>query len=302
MKNVLFFVFLLTFELVLSHQDVQKRVSSLFGPKPQVTLQSTAKALENLEEVGVRTFETWTTERDRALVEPPVSDECENDMKANKIGDAKTGIHYDFQATCYLIGNSNLVLFMKSKTEPNVPTGSKKCAKVPAFQAVFLPQDYNANTYMILNPAMAPWFFTAPLSGCDIFVATNPNQGDRPIVIHSNLNEYQNYLVVNLKLKGATVDEMLELRHPGYQVIARVHYKPLPGEEEDVNPYLEQYKIQHQGIHLISYTHEPPATSQVFHFFGHYDGQWKFILKGEKDGKTTILNVKGNVVTVGIGG
>ena len=189
-------------------------------------------------------------------------------MNANKIGKAEAGIRYvryKFQTTCYLIGNANLVLFMKSKTV-KAPPGGEQCAKNAAFQAVFLPFDYNANTYMILNPTAAPWFFTAPLTGCDIFVATNPNQPNQPIVIHSNLQEYREHNLVNLQVKGMYADEILADSHADYQLIARVYHKPSPGDEMDVNNYLEKYKKGHQQIMLLSYTLEPPATPQVFHF------------------------------------
>lgn len=300
MKNIFCFVFLLTFALVLGRQDVQKKMIAS-------CITNTDRALESLEEVGLGTFETWTTERDRGLVGPPVSKGCENDMNANKIVKAEMGIRYiryKFQTTCYLIGNANLVLFMKSKTE-KVPPGGKQCAENAAFQAVFLPLEYNANTYMSLNPATAPWFFTAPLTGCDIFVATNPDQPNQPIVIHSNLQKYQEHNLVNLQFKGMYAEELLDdSAHAGYQLIARVYHKPSPGEEVDVKNYLEKYEKKHKQIKLLSYTLEPPATPQVFHFFGHYDMQkmqWNFLLKGEKDGVTTSFAVsgKGNVVAVG---
>lgn len=288
--NIFCFVFLLAFVLVLGRQDVRKKMIAS-------SIDNTARALESLEEVGLGTFEIWSTVRNRKYVDPPVSTGCINDMNANKIGKPETGIRYKFQTTCYLIGNANLVLFMKSKTE-DVPPGGEQCAKNPAFQAVYLPFDYNGNTYMILKPDEAPWFFTAPLSGCDIFVATNPDQPNRPIVIHSNLQQYKEHNLVNLQFKGMHADEMLADSHPGYQLIARVYHKPSPGEEMDVNNYLEKYKKRHQKIMLLSY---PPATPQYFHFFGHYHVQkmqWNFLLKGDIDGVTTsfAISAKGNAV------
>ena len=293
MKNIFCFVFLFTFALVLGCQDVQKKmIASPICPK-QVT-QNTARALESLKEVGSPTFKTWKIVRERTE-DPPVSQGCENDM--NKIGNTKTGILYNFQTTCYLIGNANLVLFMKSKTE-NVPPGVEQYAKTPTFQAVYLPFAYNANTYMTLNATAAPWFFTAPLTGCDIFVATNPDQPNRPIVIHSNLNEYKEHNLVNLQVKGIYADELLTDSPPGYQLIARVYHKPSPEEEMDVNNYLEKYKTKHQKIMLLSY---PSAKPQFFLFFGHYDGNWTFFLKGELDGTTFFFKVsaRGEVLSAG---
>lgn len=298
MKNIFCFVFLLTFVLVLGRQDVQKKMLAS-------STVDTATALERLEEVGLPTVEMWTTLGRGQTGIPLFSQGCLNDMGANKIGNAESGIRYDFQTTCYLIGNKNFVLSVRSKTE-NVPKGGKQCVSNPAFQAVILPMDYDANTYMILDPAAAPWFFTYPLSGCDIFVATNPDQPNWPIVIHSNLNTYKDAtLEWNLQFKGTSADKLLAApAHQGYELIARVYYKPLPKEEVAVNNYLKEYKKNHQKIMLLSYTHDPPATGQVFHFFGHYDmqkKQWNFLLKGEKDGATTLFAVseEGEVVSVG---
>lgn len=295
MKYIFCFVFLFTFALVLGCQDVQKKmIASSISPKQ--VIQNTARALESLKEVGSPTSETWKFVRERTE-DPRVSEGCENDM--NKIGNAKTGFLYDFQTTCYLIGNADLVLFMKANTETDVP-GGKQCAKTPEFQAVYLPFANNANTYMILNPTAAPWFFTTFLSGCDIFVATNPGQPNRPIVIHSNLNEYKEHNLVNLQVKGIYADELLTDSRPGYQLIARVYHKPSPGEEMDVNNYLEKYKTKHQKIMLLSY---PSAKPQIFLFFGHYDGHWTFFLKGEKDGTTSFFKVsaRGEVLSAGGG-
>ena len=46
---------------------------------------------------------------------------------------------------------------------------------------------------MILDPERAPWFFTDRdrLGGCDIFVATSQNQGNKPLVIHANRNSFK---------------------------------------------------------------------------------------------------------------
>lgn len=298
MKNIFCFVFLLTLVLVLGRQDVQKKMLAS-------STVNTATALKLLEEVGLPTFQMWTTLGRGQIGIPLFSEGCLKDMEAKKIGNAETGIRYNFQTTCYLIGNKNFVLSVRSKNE-NFPPGGKQCASNPAFQAVILPFYYDANTYMILDPAAAPWFFTYPLSGCDIFVATSPYQPNkhRPIVIHSNLNTYKDAtLEMNLQLKGKSADKLLA-KHQGYELIARVYYKPLPKEEEAVNNYLKEYKKDHQKIMLLSYTLDPPATGQVFHFFGHYDMQkkrWNFLLKGEEDGVTTLFAVseEGDVVSVG---
>lgn len=177
---------------------------------------------------------------------------------------------------------------MKSKTE-DVPPGGEQCAKNPAFQAVYLPFDY-------IMPNEAPWFFTAPLSGCDIFVATNPDQPNRPIVIHSNLQKYKKHNLVNLQFKGMHADEMLADSHLGCQLIARVYHKPSPGEEMDVNNYLEKYKKKTPKDHALKLS--SGNTSVLSFFWSSQKMQWNFLLKGEIDGVTTsfAVSAKGNAV------
>ena len=280
MKIVLCFVFL-GFALVLSHQDVQKRGGLLSTCKGAGT-GANNNALRNLMEDGKPIPNKLS-----------VSHKCKADMAKtktvirNRVDNAITGVRFDFPTTCYVTEQSNMVVFVyagKDETLP-VPPGSQQCADVPAFQAVFLNQDPNTNTYMTLQPDRAPWFFTLGLSGCDIFVATsqNPGQRNNPIVIHSNLDNYGNKLE-NLRTKGAKVDQLLQ-SHPNYRLIARVYNAPPRAERMQADQYLQQYKANHPGIRVVSYDTHPPATPQIFQFIGHYDRSWTFILKGEVDGR-----------------
>ena len=50
--------------------------------------------------------------------------------------------------------------------------------------------------------------FTAPLGGCDMFLATEANHGATPLVIHSNRNNILN-AVDNLRKKEQFVDRLL---------------------------------------------------------------------------------------------
>jgi len=173
MKKVLCFFFL-AFLLVVSHQDrVQKRggnKSRQGGP-----CSVTNKTLLNLQEKGKAIYGKLTA-----------TTACQTEMSKQN-GDKKTKIREDYQKTCYTIGQSNMKVFVRAKTDElsDIP-GSDECASLPEFQAVYLNQDENTNTYMILNTAVAPWFFTAQLGGCDVFVATDSTRLDRPIVMHSN--------------------------------------------------------------------------------------------------------------------
>lgn len=146
-----------------------------------------------------------------------------------------TGVQYKYQTTdkpkgpYYLAGELvDLTVNVISETDSEAPGGSQKCcAFVPDFQAVFLPYETNKNTFTCLYQSVVPWFFTSSLSGCDIFVATHPNQPHKPMVIHSNLDKYKENLLVGLQEKGESVDKILT-SYSGYQLIARVHNSPPP--------------------------------------------------------------------------
>ena len=285
MNTVLCFVFL-AFALVLSHQDVQKRGGSASRPQAQecetTECSTTRAALDNLKNAGAPI----------SMEALEVTDPCRNIMIAGRLNVGNTGIRYDFQETCYVIGNTDLTMSVKSKTE--APVASTALSQ--AFQAVFLYYEDNKNTYMILDPSAVRWFFTSRLSGCDVFVARPkanvPVPGNKPIVIHSNLNKCANN-VKNLRLKGDSVDKMINSHHPNYELIARVYCQPLPEEMVQANKYLRQYESRHPGIKLISYQVDPPAIPQLFYFIGDYKPEkWEFILKGADDGQLTpVANV-----------
>ena len=295
MNTILCFLFL-AFALVLSHQDVQKRKDVQKrggGPSRQrETPESRAAtaALDNFKNPGA------PIELDALQVTDP----CRSILMASRLDVGNTGVHYNFQQTCYVFGEPDLKMSVKSKTEaPIAPTASN-----PEFQAVFLYYEDNKNTYMILDPGVNPgvrnrvrWFFTSRLSGCDVFVArpkatAPPNIRHNAIVIHSNLNECVNN-ARNLQLKGTSVDETIS-HHPNYELIARAYCKPKPNEQVQANQFLRQYEISHPNVRLVSYDVEPPAVPQLFYFFGEYKpgnnnaaGKWEFTLKGADDGLLT---------------
>jgi len=86
---------------------------------------------------------------------------------------------------------------------------------------------------MILKPGVVPWFFTAKLGGCNVFLATAENKRNNPMAIHSNLNSCGNKLD-NVWLKGETVVQKLRVAHLDYTLIARVYSAP-PAEDKDAN-------------------------------------------------------------------
>lgn len=289
MRKILCLVFLVTF--VQSHQDVQEKGNIL--PRPpnvpdEVTPQSTLNALNNLMKTGVPIKLMWSPMRLLLNHElgQPVSKACLADMRQHRYGDENTGIYYDFQRTCYLIGRKvDRLLSMKSTSDNSVPAGSQRCAKLPQLHAVFLPFEPNKNTYMILKPDIAPWFFTSELSGCDIFIATSPTAGEHPIIIHANLNKYGDEFIKTLLVKGKTVDQMLMSR-PGYRLVARVYCEVPSKVKADAMHYFRSYKGEHPHLKLFRY-----GEFQYYHFLGHFGGnRWQFILKGD-DGTTTPLNL-----------
>ena len=298
MKKILCIVFL-TFTLVLSHQDVTKRGGAGSKEKLQVTPQSTNQALANLMTAGKPIIDT-----DGSRI---VSPYCNNvDMKPRCKLDTDGGFFCNFEhTTCYATGavaTNEVKVYSKTHEELSVPTGSDQCANRPEFQAIFLPFVEKRDSYTFLNPSVAPWFFTDPLGGCDMFVATETNHGDKPLVIHSNRNDIDN-AVDNLRAKEQFVDRLLSRLQRTYKVIARVYWTSRKEEEKKaIDQHLDQYVQSHPEVkRLISYNEVSPSGKQPYHFIGHYRSDltlWRFISKGEKNGDTAEFRVsqQGKVV------
>ena len=230
-----------------------------------------------------------------------LSNPCKEGSDGTGIVAAGGGIRYDPSRTCYVMGKSDDVVSAKWAATEMPPPGFQSCRTLTAFHAEYVHQRDNEDTYMILDPNLAPWFFTARLSGCDVFVATSttPAKLNKPIVIHSNLNSCGNKLQ-NLKQKGDKVNKMLRNNadYQSYKLAARVYSRPGEAERRMAELYLNQYRAYHPGIVLKFYDTWPPASPQYFQFLGHYalvrpgttQRKWKFILKGEIDGSTqTVL-------------
>ena len=252
----------------------------------------------------------------------PVSMDClGNDMKAKcKPLDIGPGIHCNFEekpmVTCFAVmvtemrkssGTEDVIsettVQVISKTNDVIPSGFDLCKNILTLQAVALPFFPNEDSYTVLNPRVAPWFFTDDLGGCDVFVATTAKRQSSPMVIHSNRNKFINDLARDLQTKGDDVDEMLKRisESDGYEwkVIARVYYGPTT-EVEKENLGLNHYANKPQKIKLIGYGFESKYDlREHFSFFGQYiepnilakamgyQPRWKFILKVHSTG--TIL-------------
>ena len=303
-KDLSSFVFLVTFTLVLSHQNVNKRGGVGFKRALQeVTIKSTNQALAYLMEAG----------------KPILSDEmsylpCGREM-IKLCKPENEGWFCNFGKTsCYVIGavaKKEVKLYPENPDldEFSVPTGSDQCRNEPGFQATFLPFKGNEDMYTFLDPSVAPWFFTAPLGGCDMFVATEINHGATPLVIHSNRNTILDP-VDNLWAKEQFVDRLLKKLGGTYRVIARVHWTSTK-EKGAIDKHLQKYVRSHPEVRLIPYNEEmPSAKFQRFQFIGQYhtkfptftlppwQRRWRFINKGEKNGAISEFSVSpaGNVI------
>lgn len=156
---------------------------------------------------------------------------------------------------------------------------------------------------MILNPVRAPWFFIDALGGCDIFVATAENQGNKPLVNHANRNQIEDQRE-NLQDKGDSVNNMLaNFGNGNYRIIARAYFLPTDPREVvgRVIAYICQYEQNHPGIRLLPYNND--IKKQYFYFFGQYmiaqqPARWRFYLKGMKDGSLSHFDVsqQGNLM------
>ena len=299
MKKVLWYA-IFTSALVLGGQESQKRgdaVSHL--NRNPVTQASTDLAILKLMTAASPI---------KYPIQSPFdlySDACKTDMKKQcDFSNAANGIRCDFIKTCYVVGMpSDYAIHIFSKTtngdmpeNPNLPPGSKQMANIGRFHTIFLPFVPDYDTYTTLKPGVAPLFFTDDLGGCDMFVATETNKGDKPIVFHTNRNSVLDP-VQNLRTKGQSVDSILK-SYPRYKVIARVHWTSLkPAEKVKIDEYLHrEYTPGHPGITLLPYNNQDGVPmgqaekEQPFSFIGHYKDQtvWKFILKGRTSG--TILH------------
>ncbi|CAH3176980.1 unnamed protein product [Porites lobata] len=282
----------LTFTLVLCHQVVNKRGNLAFKGKLQVTPESTNQALANLMTAGKPISDT-----DGSGI---VSMACDMEDMTPHCTPKYGGFFCNFgQTTCYATGTVDTgEVKVYSKThEPidSVPTGSDQCANRPEFQAIFLRYAEYGDSYTFLNPNVAPWFFTSPLKGCDVFVATEKNHGASPLVIHSNRNQFKKDPVKNLSDKEKFVKDLLKNEQRSYKVIARIYMSKVPSNEEEliaIVDYIKKYYESNPGVKLISYN----DGNQGHQFIGHYNNDfntWRFINKGENDGNIAEFSVNG---------
>jgi len=299
MKNVLCLIIFSFASLayVMGNQHLNRRWLFSKPTCPEGELKLTLGELENLMAPK------------KSILLTPVSVDClGNDMKAKckPRPDIESGIHCNFEeTTCFAVTEkwkSSQIVQVISKTNDVIPPGFDLCKNILTLQAVALPFFPNEDSYTILNPRVAPWFFTDNLGGCDVFVVTTAYRQSSPMVIHSNRNKFIKDLARDLQTKGEDVDVMLNRisKSDGYEwkVIASVYHGPTTelGKEKIG---LNRYADEHPGIKLIGYHVSNYGLTEHFSFFGQYiepnilakakgyRARWKFIFKVHSTG--TIL-------------
>ncbi|CAB4040815.1 Hypothetical predicted protein, partial [Paramuricea clavata] len=87
-----------------------------------------------------------------------------------------------------------------------------------------LPFAENGHTFMSWDWKIAKWFFTADLTGCDMFVAKSETDKNKVLIIHSNLNKYNlpNEQEKNLRIKGEMAAKIVNSgSFPDYRLVMR---------------------------------------------------------------------------------
>ena len=131
------------------------------------------KALSNLVGNGKPFFGNYSGKSIPDKLSPQF--DCTSSMAQKRIADSDNEVRYDFTKSCYVEGDLQFVVKVKINPDTPVP-GGKECATLPEFQAALLQQEPNKNTYMVLHPRRAHWFFTRSLGGCEMFVAKRSNR------------------------------------------------------------------------------------------------------------------------------
>lgn len=147
-----------------------------------------------------------------------------------------------------------------------------------------LPFQENHHTYMFWEWGNGNnWFFTADLTGCDMFVAKNPDFPNRALIIHSNLNRLKEDEEQNLRLK-AEIAQAITADYSDYRIVMRAYHQPT---SQNAITYIKEYEADHSktGSKIFVYPYDRKLNELGFIFFGK-DGN--FYLKSPTVGKETI--------------
>ncbi|CAB4017931.1 Hypothetical predicted protein [Paramuricea clavata] len=193
-------------------------------------------------------------------------------------------------ATCQISnsasGSEPPRVMVHDDNEENVNIGTSAPATDLRFRAMLLYQFPNTVSYMILDPQKGHWFFTAELSGCDIFIATKASQPNMPMVFHANLDELYKteQQVDNLRWKGDKVDQILGAFQMNYVLKVRIHITPEKPIPSNYDQYWNVYKTTHPIVKVYRYVYNDALTFPQTQFYGYYENGWKFFLKAKQNG------------------
>ena len=149
----------------------------------------------------------------------------------------------------------------------------------------YLPWFPNKATFVLLDHSKwGNWYFTDPVSGCDIWIADREG-GFEPLTIHINANAITNNLVHNLMYKQNLATNVLKLFNKKYNqeytFIQRISYDyasdpdTCSKQKGEIDEYWNDFKDENR-IPYVLY-----SAGQGF-FYGLYDAvtaTWDFVLK-----------------------
>ena len=136
----------------------------------------------------------------------------------------------------------------------------------------YLPWMPNHATFMQLNHLQfGDWFFTAELSGCEVWIA-HDRKGKQPFIIHLNLFNCENKPEDMVKLGDEAVQRIMEL-YPGYNLlIKRIVRKK---QSESMYPSgTAFYKEDVDALFYGRYTQSNKCEDKSI-----YSGGWSFYLR-----------------------
>ena len=151
-----------------------------------------------------------------------------------------------------------------------------------------LPFAENGHTFMSWDWKTANWFFTADLTGCDMFVAKSETDKNKVLIIHSNLNKYNlpNEQEKNLRIKGEMAEKIVNSgSFPDYRLVMRLYARPtcpIPKR------FIEKYARDHSsaGSKIFLYDYDADNFPDGHLFFGR---EGKFYVKAKIGGDTREL-------------
>ena len=149
-----------------------------------------------------------------------------------------------------------------------------------------LPFQENGHTFMSWDLKTANWFFTADLTGCDVFVAKKSDEEAKALIIHSNLNKYNapREQEKNLRIKGEMAEKIVN-SFPGYRLVMRLYARP---SDPAATNFIEKYKADHSlpESKIFTYEYDLDNYQAGYIFFGK-DG--KFYVKAKQGRETEEL-------------